>query len=69
MMTNGATSAYYISAVQVDGTTSGVTTKWSGGTAAASGNLSSSDAYSFTIVKTAATPTYTVYAAGPIKYA
>lgn len=69
MITNGASTAYYVTAVQVDGTTSGVTTKWSGGTAPAAGNLSSADAYSFTVVKTAATPTYTVYAAGPVKYA
>ena len=68
IMTNGATSAYYISTVNVDGTTSGVTTKWSGGTAPAAGNLSSADAYSFTIVKTASS-TYTVFAAGPVKYA
>jgi hypothetical protein len=25
--------------------------------------------YSFTVIKTAATPTYTVLAAGPVKYA
>jgi hypothetical protein len=68
MMTNGATSAYYISAVQVDGSTSTVTMKWSGGTAPAAGNLSASDAYSFTIVKTSSSPTYTVYGAGPVKY-
>ena len=66
LMTNGATP-YYISAVQIDG--SAVTPKYSGGTAPASGNASSIDAYSYTIVKTAATPTYTVFAAGPVKYA
>ena len=67
LVTNGST-AYYTSAVNVDGTTSGVTTKWSGGTAPAAGNASAVDAYSFTIVKTASA-TFTVFAAGPVKYA
>ena len=48
--TNGAT-AYYPSAFQIDG--SSVTPKWSGGTAPSSGNASSIDGYSFTIIKTA----------------
>jgi hypothetical protein len=55
--TNGATP-YYPSTIQVDGST--VTPKWQGGTAPSAGNASSIDAYSFTIIKTAATPTYTV---------
>ena len=59
--TNGAT-AYYNSAVQVDGTTTGVTTRWQGGTAPATGNASSTDIYNYVIVKTAATPTYSVFA-------
>ena len=50
--TNGGT-AYYPNVYQVDGTTSGVSVKWSGGTAPSSGNASAIDAYSFTIVKTA----------------
>jgi hypothetical protein len=66
LVTNGAT-AYYQTGFQVDG--SAVTPKWSGGTAPASGNASSIDAYSFTIIKTAATPTYTVLGVGPVKYA
>jgi hypothetical protein len=64
--TNGAT-AYYPSAFQIDG--SAVTPKWSGGTAPAAGNASAIDSYSFTIVKTAATPTYTVLAGGAVKFA
>jgi hypothetical protein len=67
LVTNGS-SAYYTTAVNVDGTATGVTTKWSGGTAPASGNASAVDAYSFTIVKTASA-TFTVFAAGPVKYA
>jgi hypothetical protein len=59
LVTQGAT-AYYNSAVQVDG--SSVTPKWQGGTAPTAGNASSIDAYVYTVVKTAATPTYTVFA-------
>jgi len=59
--TNGAT-AYYNSAVQVDGTATGVTTRWQGGTAPTSGSASSTDIYNYVIVKTAATPTYAVFA-------
>ena len=65
MNTNGATP-YYASAFQIDG--SAVTPKWSGGTAPAAGNASAIDAYSFTIIKTAATPTYTVLAGGAVKF-
>ena len=54
---NGAT-AYYPNVIQVDGTT--VTPKIQGGTAITGGNASSTDIYSFTIIKTAATPTYLV---------
>jgi hypothetical protein len=64
--TNGAT-AYYPTVFQIDG--SAVTPKWSGGTAPAAGNASAIDAYSFSIIKTAATPTYTVLAGGAVKFA
>ena len=63
--TNGAT-AYKHSAMTIDGNAQ--TVNWSGGTAPAAGNASAKDAYSFTIFKTAATPTYTVFGAGPVKY-
>jgi hypothetical protein len=53
--TNGST-AYYPNVIQIDGTT--VTPKVPA--AISAGNASSIDAYSFTIIKTAATPTYTV---------
>jgi len=59
LVTNGAT-AYYASAFQVDG--SSVTPKWSGGSAPSAGTADSVDAYVFTIIKTAATPTYEVVA-------
>lgn len=57
--TTGAT-AYYPTAYQIDG--AAVTPKWQGGTAPTAGNASSIDAYSVTIIKTAATPTYTTIA-------
>lgn len=58
-VTNGAT-AYYQTAFQIDGAS--VTPKWQGGLAPTGGNASSVDVYTFNIVKTAATPTYTVFA-------
>ena len=58
LVTNGAT-AYYNSAVQVDG--SSVTPKWQGGTAPTSGNASSIDSYTYVIIKTASA-TFTVLA-------
>jgi len=57
--TNG-TTAYWPSTFQVDG--SSITPKWQGGTAPTAGNASSTDVYVFTSLKTAATPTYTVFA-------
>ena len=44
-------SAYYNSAVQIDG--SGVTPEWQGGSAPSEGNASSHDVYTYTIIKTA----------------
>lgn len=49
LVTQGAT-AYYNSAVQVDGAS--VTPKYQGGTAYAAGNASSVDVYMYTIIKT-----------------
>ena len=57
--TNGAT-AYYATQIQVDGTTSGVTTKWQTAVPS-SGNASAIDVYSFTVIKTASS-TFTVLA-------
>ncbi len=50
LVTQGAT-AYYPSAFQID--TVVVTPKWQGGTAPSSGDVSSIDAYTCTIIKTA----------------
>ena len=58
LMTQGST-AYYLNAYQVDGST--VTPKWSGGEAPTEGNASGIDVYTFTIIKTA-DATFTVLA-------
>ena len=59
LVTQGAT-AYYNNAITIDG--SSVTPKYQGGTAPTSGNASSIDAYSYTIVKTGSAA-FTVFAA------
>ena len=59
LVTQGST-AYYNSAVQVDGTTSGVTTRWLGG-APTAGNASGIDSYRFLLIKTGSA-TFTVLA-------
>lgn len=58
LVTQGAT-AYYNSAVQVDGNS--VTPKWQGGAAPSAGNASSIDVYTYTIVKTGSAA-FTVFA-------
>jgi hypothetical protein len=60
LVTQGAT-AYYHSAVQIDGTASGVTLEWQGGTAPTTGNASSVDSYTYVIIKTGSA-TYLVLA-------
>jgi len=59
LVTQGST-AYYNNAVTIDGNS--VTPKYQGGTAWTSGNASSIDAYSYTIVKTGSAA-FTVFAA------
>lgn len=59
LVTNGATP-YYQSAFQIDGAS--VTPKWQGGSAPTSGNASSIDAYTITIVKTGSAA-FTAFAA------
>ena len=64
MVTNGST-AYYAgqspqsNAVVLDGSATGVTTKWQGGTAPSSGNTSAIDVYTVTVIKTASA-TFTI---------
>lgn len=59
LVTQGAT-AYYNSAVTIDGTS--VTPKWLGGSAPSAGNASGIDAYTYTVIKTGS-GAYTVLAA------
>ena len=60
LVTTNTTTAYYLSAVTIDGVS--VTPKWQGGTAPTSGNASSIDSYTFVIIKTGSA-VYTVLAA------
>jgi hypothetical protein len=60
LVTNGGT-AYYQTALQVDGTTSAVTVEWQNGAAPAAGNINSIDIYSVTLIKTGSA-TYTALA-------
>ena len=68
LVTNGST-AYYPNAFQIDGVTltGGTAVKWQGGSAPTSGNASSIDSYTFTIIKTGSA-TYTVLGA-QVKFA
>ena len=59
LINQNGTTAYYQTAMTINGNS--VTPKWSGGTAPTSGNASSNDVYTFTIIKTASA-TYTVLA-------
>ena len=59
LLASQGSTAYYLNAYQVDG--SSVTPKWSGGSAPTAGNASGIDSYSFTIIKTA-DATFTVLA-------
>ena len=59
LVTQGST-AYFNNVVQVDGTTSGVTTRWLGG-APTAGNASGIDSYRYLIIKTGSA-TFTVLA-------
>jgi hypothetical protein len=60
LVTTQGSTAYYATSIQVDGTTSGVTTKWIGG-APTAGNASGLDVYRLAVVKTGSA-TYTVLA-------
>jgi hypothetical protein len=64
MMKQGS-SAYYLNAFQIDG--SSVTPEWQGGTAPSAGNANSIDVYTVTIFKTASA-TFTVLAS-QVQYA
>ncbi len=55
-------TTHYATSIQIDGGTANVTTRWQGGIIPSSGNSSSIDVYTFTVIKTAATPAWTVLA-------
>jgi hypothetical protein len=59
MLATQGSTAYYNSAVTIDGTS--VTPKWQGGSAPTSGNASGIDSYTYVVLKTASA-TYTVLA-------
>ena len=61
LVQNGS-SPKYISAVQIDGTQTNVTIKWQGGSAPTGAATSNVDVYSFSVIKTAAPSTYTIFA-------
>ena len=58
----GNTTFFNTSVLTVDGTSTGVTVVYQGGTAPTTGNASSNDVYTYTAIKTAAS-TYTILAA------
>ena len=60
VLTAQGATAYYASAMQVDGTAVGVTTKAQGSSAPSSGHTSSTDVYTYTIIKTA-NATFTIF--------
>jgi hypothetical protein len=60
LLTKNNNTTFYNNVIQIDGTT--VTAIWQGGTAPTGGNTSSTDVYTYTALKTAAS-TYTVLAA------
>ena len=55
-------TAHYCTSVEVDGTTTGVTTFWQGGAPPTAGVASARNVYTFTVMKTSATPTYQIFA-------
>ena len=59
LLSTQGTTAYYQTGLQVDSTSQ--TIKWINGAAPTAGNVSGVDSYTFTIIKTASAPTYTVF--------
>jgi hypothetical protein len=55
-------STFYVSTITIDGSSTNVTLEYQGGSAPTSGNAGI-DVYSFTVIKTATTPAYTILAA------
>jgi hypothetical protein len=64
MATQGSTAYYMNGTLTIDGSSANITIRWQGGTAGvpAKGNASGIDVYTYTVIKTASTPAYTVLA-------
>jgi len=62
LVTNGTPLAYYSNTANVDGTSTGVTVYWQNNVVPINGYANGIDSYAYTIIKTSATPTYTVLA-------
>lgn len=62
MATQGATAYYMNGTLTIDGSSANVTVYWQGGTAPITGFTTGIDVYTYTVIKTAATPAYTVLA-------
>ena len=62
LVLQGSTAYYQSANATIDGSSTGVTTYWQGGAVPSKGNASGVDVYTYTVIKTAATPTYTVLA-------
>jgi len=54
-------TTFYVSTITIDGSSTNVTIEYQGGSAPAAGNAGI-DVYSFTAIKTATTPAYTILA-------
>ena len=57
-----SSASHYCTSVEVDGTTTGVTTFWQGGAPPTAGIASARNVYTFTVMKVSATPTYQIFA-------
>ena len=59
LMVSSGTTAYYQTGMSIDSVA--LTAKWQNGTAPIAGDVSATDIYTFSIVKTSATPSYIVF--------
>jgi hypothetical protein len=62
LATQGGTPYYMNGFLTIDGSTSGILYYWQGGAAPVSGFANGINVYTYTVIKTSATPTYTVLA-------
>jgi hypothetical protein len=62
LATQGSTAYYMNGTLTIDGFSANVTTVWQGGSAPTTGFTTGIDVYTYTVIKTSATPAYTVLA-------